>query len=504
MQELTKKIGEGAEVGAGPDSALQLQKISTSLIQEGNIDALYEAVLDAAIGLMSADMGSMQVFLPGRKELRLLASRGFHPNSAAYWEYVRVDSASSCGLAMSSGARSVVPDIEACDVMAGTTDLEASRRSGIRAVQSTPLISRSGELIGMISTHWREPHQPGERALRNLDVIARQAADLIERARTETVLREREEQTRWLAAIVKSSDDAIVSKNLDGFITSWNKGAERIFGYLAEEVIGKHVTILIPLERQDEEPTILDRIRRGERIDHYETVRRRKDGSLIDISLTVSPVRGLGDRIVGASKIARDISERKRAEAQIAILAREAEHRAKNMLAIVQAAVHLSHSDTPEGLKRAIEGRIQALANVHRLFVETRWAGADVRNIVAQELSPYCREGDERAQIEGPNLMVEPSVAQAIAVTVHELSTNAAKYGALSVAHGRVQIEWSRLPDDRFALRWTESNGPPVQPPASRGFGMRVMESMIAAQPNGEISFAWHPRGLTCKITMPV
>ena len=245
--------------------------------------------------------------------------------------------------------------------MAGTTDLEASRRSGIRAVQSTPLISRSGELLGMISTHWREPHQPGEHALRTLDVLARQAADLIERARIETALREREEQTRWLAAIVESSDDAIISKNLDGFITSWNKGAERIFGYLAEEVIGKHVTILIPLERQDEEPTILDRIRRGERVDHYETVRRRKDGSLIDISLTVSPVRGLGDKIVGASKIARDITERKRAEAQIAILAREAEHRAKNMLAIVQAAVHLSHSDTPEGLKRAIEGRIQAL-----------------------------------------------------------------------------------------------------------------------------------------------
>ena len=192
---------------------------------------------------------------------------------------------------MSSGARSVVPDIEACDVMAGTTDLEASRRSGIRAVQSTPLISRSGELIGMISTHWREPHQPGELALRNLDVIARQAADLIERARIETALGEREEQTRWLAAIVESSDDAIVSKNLDGFITSWNKGAERIFGYLAEEVIGKPITILIPLERQDEEPTILDRIRRGERVDHYETVRRRKDGSLIDISLTISPVR---------------------------------------------------------------------------------------------------------------------------------------------------------------------------------------------------------------------
>jgi GAF domain-containing protein len=210
VQELTKKIGERAEVGVSPDSALQLQKISTSLIQDGNIDALYEAVLDAAIGLMSADMGSMQVFLPDRKELRLLASRGFHPDSAAYWEYVRVDSASSCGLSMSSGARSVVPDIEACDVMAGTTDLEASRRSGIRAVQSTPLISRSGELLGMISTHWREPHQPGEHALRTLDVLARQAADLIERVRIEAALREREQQTRWLADIVESSDDALI------------------------------------------------------------------------------------------------------------------------------------------------------------------------------------------------------------------------------------------------------------------------------------------------------
>src|SRR6478752_327421 len=100
------------------------------------------------------------------------------------------------------------------------------------------------------------------------------------------------------AAIVEFSDDAIISKDLNGVITSWNKGAERIFGYLAEEVIGKPITILIPPERQDEEPTILDRIRRGERVDHYETVRRRKDGSLINISLTISPVRTLGDKIV--------------------------------------------------------------------------------------------------------------------------------------------------------------------------------------------------------------
>src|SRR5262249_8460 len=162
---------------------------------------------------------------------------------------------------------------------------------------------------------------------------------------------------------VESSDDAIITKNLDGIITSWNRSAERLFGYTAEEVIGKSVTILIPQERQNEEPVILARMRPGERIDHYETVPQRNDGSLIEIAITVSPVKNAQGKIIGASKIARDITERKRRDNHIAILAREAEHRAKNILATVQATVNLSHSDTPDGLKRAIEGRIQALAN---------------------------------------------------------------------------------------------------------------------------------------------
>ena len=125
-------------------------------------------------------------------------------------------------------------------------------------------------------------------------------------------------------------------------------------------------------------------------------MRLRKDGSRVDISLTISPVRNAEGKIIGASKIARDITERKRSEAQIAILAREAEHRAKNVLATVQATVHLSQSDTPEGLKRAIEGRIQALANVHRLFVESRWAGAEIHSLVKEELAAYS-QGRERA-----------------------------------------------------------------------------------------------------------
>src|SRR4029453_7736371 len=156
------------------------------------------------------------------------------------------------------------PDPEAFDLMEGAVVFDAYRRSNIRAVQSTPLVSRSGRLLGMISTHWREPHQPTERAFRAVDVLARQAADLIERTQVETALRESEQRFRWLASIVESSEDAIVSKDIAGIITTWNKGAERLFGYISDEGVGKPVSILIPSDRHTEERAILERMSRGD------------------------------------------------------------------------------------------------------------------------------------------------------------------------------------------------------------------------------------------------
>ena len=144
------------------------------------------------------------------------------------------------------------------------------------------------------------------------------------------------------------SNDAIVSKNLDGVIRSWNSGAERIFGFTAEEAVGQPITIVIPRDRHSEEREILTRIRRGERIDHFETVRQNKRGALITVSLTVSPVRDAEGRIVGASKIARDITEQKKNREQLATLAHEAEHRSKNLLAKVQAIISLSGRIRPK------------------------------------------------------------------------------------------------------------------------------------------------------------
>jgi PAS domain S-box-containing protein len=333
------------------------------------------------------------------------------------------------------------------------------------------------------------------------DTVLEVNRDITDRKQIENALGETEQRLRWLASIVESSDDVIVSKNLDGIVTSWNRGAERIFGHTAAEAIGQPISIVIPEDRQDEERDILTRIKRGERIDHFETIRQRKDGSLIVVSLTVSPVKNAEGKIVGASKIARDITEQKRSQERIATLAREAEHRSKNVLATVQAAVNLSRADTSEDLKKAIEGRIQALANVHSLFVESRWIGADLSAIAAQELGPYSAQG--RVGIEGPAVLLEPNTAQAFAVSLHELGTNAAKYGSLSENMGQVGLEWVQSADRELVLRWTERGGPPVEPPTRKGFGSRVITGMIE-QLKGKVRFDWQPGGLVCEISVPV
>jgi PAS domain S-box-containing protein len=212
----------------------------------------------------------------------------------------------------------------------------------------------------------------------------------------------------------------------------------------------------------------------------------RPDGLRGIALVDIEAIKDGDGNIVGAVNCFQDITERKRSEAQIVNLAHEAEHRVKNILSTVLATVRLSHSDTSDDLKQLIEGRINALANVHALFVQSRWEGAELRSLVTQELSPYPGETEGRVRIDGPPVMLEPYSAQAIAIALHELATNAAKYGSLSAADGRVEIAWSRTADGQLSLRWIEFGGPTVTPPTHRGFGTRVMENIIVV-PGGQV-----------------
>jgi two-component sensor histidine kinase len=169
----------------------------------------------------------------------------------------------------------------------------------------------------------------------------------------------------------------------------------------------------------------------------------------------------------------------------------------------VLATVRLSHSDTADDLKQLIEGRITALAKVHALFVQSRWMGAELHSLVEQELLPYRGEREARVRIDGPAVMLEPSTAQTIAISLHELATKSAKYGSLSAAGGHVEISWSLTADGRLSLRWIESGGPTATPPTHRGFGTRILENMIG-QLKGEVRFDWRDQGLTCEIVLPL
>jgi PAS domain S-box-containing protein len=296
-----------------------------------------------------------------------------------------------------------------------------------------------------------------------------------------TELKKADHAGRLLASIVETSDDAIVSKDLNGMVTSWNRGAERMFGYTAEEMIGAPITILTPPERRDEAPGILERIRRGERIDPYETIRRRKDGVLIDISLVVSPVKDAAGKVIGASKIARDITERKRWFAQQELLTHEIQHRTKNLFAVVLAVVARSFvgKHTVKDAESAVLSRLQSLAQTHVMLIDKDWHGADLTEVVCTEMSPYI----DRVQIQGPPLLLSAAAAQNFALALHELATNAVKFGALSNPTGRVHINWSIGKSNgvgHFTFRWQERGGPAVSQPTRRGFGSAVLEQAMA------------------------
>lgn len=507
-----------------------------------------------------------------------------------------------------------------------------------------------------------------------------------------TARKQAEESDQRLAAIIASSDDAIVGKRLDGTITSWNAGAERLFGYASEDILGRSILTLIPDDRRQEETDIIERINRGERVEHFETIRLHKSGRPLDISLTVSPIRDSRGRVVGASKIARDITEQKRAAAELRkqafrletlnrvsriisrdldldrvvqavtdlgtelsgakfgaffynvkdsggesytlytlsgapreafekfgmprnteifaptfagsgivrsddirkdpryarnaphhgmpqghlpvvsylavpvisssgevigglffghdepgrfgpetetliasiagqaavamdnsrlhreaqaeiaqrrqaeeakeILLHEIKHRVKNSLATIQAIASQTFKRAPVEERTAFIERLHALSRAHDLLTQAETESVDLPNVVARALSPFRLSDDGRISICGPPAQVEHNRALLLSIVLHELGTNAVKYGALSEPGGAVAIEWS-IESGLLSLRWDERGGPEPDPQGHRGFGSRLIESAIEGE-GGTVSFDFLPAGLSFAMSLPL
>jgi PAS domain S-box-containing protein len=244
-----------------------------------------------------------------------------------------------------------------------------------------------------------------------------------------------------------------------------------------------------------------DVLRTGVSVREQEVFIERPNGLRGIALIDIEAVKDGAGNIIGAVNCFQDITERKRAEEYERILSREVDHRAKNLLALLQATVHLTQADTVKEFKAAIEGLLRAISNAHTLLAESRWAGAKLHSLITEELAPYDLEGTGRADIIGPDLILQPQLAQAIAMVLHELTTNAIKYGALSIPSGRLRVEWSRG-ETHLVIRWSENDGPPVKPPRRQGFGTRVVDQVIRAL-KGKLRFEWDPEGVACEITIP-
>jgi len=324
--------------------------------------------------------------------------------------------------------------------------------------------------------------------------------------------RKRHEQARTrLAAIVEYSQDAIVGKNLKGIITSWNAGAQRIFGYSAAEIVGKAAEVLYPPQRSDEELAILERARQGEPIEHFEIEQLRKDGQKINVSLSISPVRNDAGEITAISMIARDVTERRQVENHRNLLLSELDHRVKNTLMIISSLVAqtVKNTQSPQEFAEVIEGRIQALSRVHSLLNLHQQNHAELREIVVGELAAWSGNGaKDRITILGTDrVWLTAKATQTLAMAFHELCTNAAKYGALSTPEGRIEVRWSIVntrQEPRLSLSWVETGGPPVRQPVRQGFGSQLIGRIVNYELEADVERKFEAEGVRCTIEFPL
>jgi PAS domain S-box-containing protein len=284
----------------------------------------------------------------------------------------------------------------------------------------------------------------------------------------------------------------------------WDEGQFRIFGVDPKTFVVNPANVqpLLHPDDFDELREAINNFNKGVR--SYETEFRivRPDGEIRWCVGTAAATLDKSGRVIRVSGVTVDITERKRAEERQNLLTREVDHRAKNALALAQSIVRLTRGDDVKDYIQAVEGRISALARVHTILSLSSWQGAELAKLVDEELAPYATMGDQIA-FGGANVQLQPATAQTLAMALHELVTNSAKYGALSTLSGRLTIKWEVVADV-LQILWEEKDGPSVDQPATRGFGTKSVIASIESQLGGRADFDWRSEGLVCRLSVPL
>ena len=471
-QRLSDQVStEGVLVaGSDPTDIELLHSISVELIGEKDIQALYSKILDAAVAIMRSQFASMQMLHPergpvgGLGELKLLSARGYTDAALKQFEWVGPRMNTSCGVSLRTGLRTIIPDVETCEEL-GPELLAAFLQTNIRSMQTTPLISRTGQLLGMITTHWSEPHEPSLRDLRLMDILARQAADLLERTKAETALIARERQ---LEGILGAVTDAFMCVDLGFRFTFANERYASRFGKSQEDLVGRTIWDVFPDSVGDITHVELNRAMRERAVAEYEVYYEPWDRWFSEKAYPTADG--------GLAVYSQDITDRKRAEKLRQMLTGELSHRVKNMLATVQAIATqtLRRSSSSKDFVESFGGRIQSMSRVHSQLSNNDWQGAPLREIVRDQIQDGPID-ETRVTATGPDVRLNAQVVPQVAMMLHELGTNSIKYGALSTRSGTIAITWT-INQNSLHMLWQEQGGPVVQAPVKRGLGTTLIE----------------------------
>jgi len=393
-------------------------------------------------------------------------------------------------------ARSMVAEVLASGTPVRDVERIIERADGTRLILSInvdPLRNAQGDLVGAVNCF--------------LDITERKRMD----AALESTRLHALEQEQRLAATYEHAAIGISEIAPDGHFLRVNEAICAITGYSREELLSARLF-------RYTHPDDVDPDREGFRkqvagaLDFYSIEKRfiRKDGRVIWLSVRSSPVRDADHKLLYLVRVVQDITERKASEQRQKLLMDELNHRVKNTLATVQslASQTARAARTPAAFRERFEGRLIALSKAHDQLTDHHWESADLRELLSGNLAPYAGVGSERVILRGEDIVLRPRAVLTLAMAVHELTTNAAKYGALSIPGGRIEIHWQPVRGDNghsmLRIEWIEQGGPPVTPPDQRGFGSRLIEGSIAAELGGKVHLAFAPQGLRCEIVIPM